>query len=119
LEKNMHNPTEPTGELTIGDKTYTLLFDFEAIAAAEDATGISLIAGLHEKDVNSPRISQVRALLWACLLPKQPKITRTEAASWVNRHNLNHIWGKVLQVWVDGMAEPEAAGSEDPPAGQS
>jgi hypothetical protein len=114
-----NNPTQPGVELTLGGLTYTLLFDFEAIATAEEATGQSLISGLHKKEVDSPRISLVRGLLWACLLPKQPAITQDEAAKLVNQHNLTAIWGKTLEAWVAGMAEPEAEEGGDPPVSQS
>jgi hypothetical protein len=106
------NPTEPTVELTISGETYTLFFSFDAIAAAEEATGLALISGLRQKDVDAPRISLVRALLFGCMLPHQPKTTLAEVAALVNQWNWSAIWEKVLEAWVAGMKKPEP--NEDP-----
>jgi hypothetical protein len=111
------NPTEPTVELTIDGETFILLFNFEAIADAEDATGLSLIAGLNRKDVDAPRISLVRALLWACMQPRQPDTTLAEASALVNQWTWVDIWGKVLEAWVAGMKKP-GPDSADPQMGQ-
>jgi hypothetical protein len=115
----MHaNPTEETVKLALDGETYKLFFALEAIAAAEDASGIPLITGLKEKDVNSPRISLVRAMLWGCLLPHQPKTTREEAAAMVTQWNWSKIWDRVLETWVAGM-KPPAEAESDPTPGQS
>jgi hypothetical protein len=114
----MHaNPTEETVRLELAGESYKLFFALEAIATAEDASGIPLITGLKERDVNSPRISLVRAMLWGCLLPHQPKITRQEAAAMVTQFNWSKIWDRVLEAWVAGM-KPLAA-EPDPTPDQS
>lgn len=112
------NPTEQTKDLTIDGVIYTLFFSFDAVAQAEEATELPLILGLRHRDINAPRVSLVRAMLWACLLPHRPTMTLAEASALVNLRNLHEVWAVVLNAWVAGMKEQrEAAG--DPPKGQS
>jgi hypothetical protein len=113
------NPTEPTEELVVNGETYTLFFNFEAVADAEEATGQPLILGLHKRDIQSPRIAMVRAMLWACLKPHHPEVTYATAAALVNARNARDVWGAVLDVWVAGMEEQKAESAGDPPKGQS
>jgi hypothetical protein len=115
-EKGMprKNPTEPTVELNIDGDSYRLLFSFEAIAEAEDLTGLPLISGLRKKDVDTPRIAFVRALLYACLRPHHSEVTYEEAAALVNQWNWSDIWGKVLDAWVAGMKKPDPKDAPDP-----
>jgi hypothetical protein len=112
------NPTQQTDSLVIDGETYVLFFDFEAIADAEELTGLPLISGLTKKDVNSPRISFVRALLYACIRPHQPKVTYEEAAAMVNQWNWSKIWERLLKVWVSGMKEPGPETEADPQVDQ-
>jgi hypothetical protein len=120
----MKNPIQPTTMLTIpdpikgGEVTFELLFDFEAIAQAEDATGRPLLNGLTRREVDRPTISFVRAMLFAALLPTQPKITVAEASAFVTRKTMTPIWGKVLEAWVACMQDPEESESPDPSQSQ-
>lgn len=109
------NPTEPSIELTIDGETYSLLFNFEAIAEAEEITGLPLISGLRKKDVDTPRISFVRALFFACMRTHQPKVTYDEAAALVNQWNWSEIWTRVLDAWVAGMKKPETTEPDPQP----
>ena len=113
------NPTQETVDLTLDGETYTLFFDLDAIAAAEDETGVALIAGMRKRDVDAPRISMVRALFWACLQPYQPKIELPQASAMVNQWNWSEIWEKVLETWVAGMKKPDPNAAADPQKGQS
>ena len=115
----IHNPTEPTVTLTLDGTNYALLFSLEAIATAEDATGLPLITGLRAKDVDTPRISMIRALLWACMLPNFPKTTREEAAALVTQWNWRDVWEKVVETWVAGMRKPSEDAASDPIDSQS
>ena len=116
----MHNPTKPTTPVTIGETTYQLLFDFEAIATAEDLTGRPLLTGLSKKDFATPTISLVRAMLYACLLPTQPQVTMDDVKGLITRKNLYVVWGTVISAWAAGMSEPEEDQiALDPTVGQS
>jgi hypothetical protein len=104
----MTNPVAPSTSLTIGNATFQLLYSFEAVAAAEDATDRALLTGLRSRDISSPSISLVRAMLYAAVLPLNPKVTLAEVKALVTRKNLSDIWTKVLNAWSAGMAEPDA-----------
>jgi hypothetical protein len=111
------NPTDPVVEITLGEKTYKLLFNFEAIASAEDVTGFSLISGLRSKDVDAPKISLVRALFWAQLRAYHPDLTYEAAAMLVTQWTWRSVWEKVIEAWVAGMKRVDPA--SDPTEGRS
>jgi len=107
------NTIQPKTPLVIAGKEYSLVYEFEAIAEAEEITGMALISGLTQKDVRTPKISLVRAMLFAGLHGRIPKITLAEASKLVNQHNWAQIWEKILEAWVECMKAPDEV--EDPP----
>lgn len=113
------NPTEPVTTLKVAGNEYRLLFTFDSIAEAEDATNRALITGLSKRDLLTPRISLIRAMLYAALLPYLPKITLAEASALVTQHNYNAIWAKLLAAWVACMAESEDDEGAGPTKAQS
>ena len=113
------NPTEQTVEIVIGGETYKLVFNLEAIAAAEELTDLPLITGIRPRDVQTPKISLVRAMLWASMHTHHPDVTPKDAAALVNQWNCRTIWGDVLTVWAAGMRKPDKYAVSDPPKGQS
>jgi hypothetical protein len=116
----MHNPTQGAVKIELGGTAYTLRFDFEAIAEAEDLTGKPLLTGLRERDVTSPTISLVRAMFYACLLPEHPYITFEQAKAMVTRKTLTDIWVKVLEAWsLSAPPAEEDQAATDPTEGQS
>ena len=60
----MQNPTSPAVTLQIAGSSFDLVFDFEAIADAEEITGRPLLTGLRRRDIESPSINLVRAMLF-------------------------------------------------------
>ena len=127
----MKNPIQPTTSLTIldptkgGEVTFELLFDFQAIARAEDISGRSLLIGIAHRDIAHPPLSFVCAMLFAALLHNEPKITFAEASAFVTWETADLIWGKVLEAWVAAMPKPKASpkldeeAPADPPTSQS
>lgn len=111
----MANPLMPVVELTIGEQSYKLRFDFEAIAQAEDAAGIALLTGLSPKDVKTPRVNIVRGMLYASMLCEQPDVQYVQVKLMVTRENIAAIWGKVLEAWVN-MLSDEKGEAKDPNA---
>ena len=118
----MKNPVKPSTTLEINGVKYELLFELEAVALAEDITDRPLLTGLRQKDITTPTISLVRAMLFACLAAKHPEITFALAKTFVTRKNWSEIWGTVLNAWTAGLAEPdpeEDAVDADPKTDQS
>jgi hypothetical protein len=103
----MGNPTAPAVKLTIDGQAFSLRFDFESIAVAEETVERPLLTGLKRRDVASPTINLVRGMLYACLLPDRPDITYPEVRQLVTRHNLVSVWGQVLKAWESGLVEPD------------
>jgi hypothetical protein len=132
--KMKHNPTNPVVKLTVDAKVYSLVFDFEAVAQAEEMLDRALLTGIHKKDIASPPISLVRAMLFACLRVHHPEIlfdashlqheaTEQEVVadvkSLVNRDNIRRIWDSVLEAWTAGLADDEETSPADPQKSQS
>ncbi len=121
----MKNPVQPDTEITLPDPmssgepiTLLLQFDFEAIARAEDITGRSLLLGLTRRDIDHPSISLVRAMFFAALLRREPKIEYSEAAAFVTQKTIGLVWGKVIAAWVASRREAEESNG-DPTIAQS
>ena len=118
----MKNPVQQSISLTVGDNKFELLFDFESVALAEELTDRPLLTGLDTRSINTPKISTIQAMLFACLLPKQPKTSLADAKLLVTRKNFRAVWSSVLNAWVAGLAEPdpeEDAVEADPKQDQS
>lgn len=115
------NPIAPSTTLVIGKQTFELLFDFESIALAEELTDRSLLTGLRSKDINSPSIRLVQAMLFACIHSNHPEVTFAEAKLLITRRNLSTVWGSILSAWSAGMSEPgpDDADDENPKTDQS
>lgn len=133
------NPTNPPVRVMIDDIVYSLVFNLDSVALAEELTNRPLLLGLQERDANSPTISLVRAMFYACVHTHHPEIQYdTEATpvatvsagpvpvppptvkSMITRKNIRGVWDKVIKAWLDGLAEPDKdAGAPAPPKGQS
>jgi hypothetical protein len=115
----MHNPVQPETKLTIAGAEYTLVFDFEAIAEAERLTKRPLLAGLQPEDVQTPTIDMVRAMLFACIHSRHPKLTIEEVNAFVTRKSFSRIWVKVLKAWTEDWADLAENAPADPLKSQS
>jgi cell envelope opacity-associated protein A len=103
----MSNPLLPVTLLMLGDRTFSLRFDFEAIAQAEEIVDRPLLTGLRQRDISTPTIGLVRAMLFASLHAGYPEITFDQVKEMVTRKNLVDIWTKVLSAWVDSAQVPD------------
>ena len=117
----MQNPTSPAVKLQIAGASFELVFDFEAIAEAEEITGRALLTGLRRRDIEAPSINLVRAMVFACIHKRHSLTTFEQVKPLVTRANITEVWGKVLEVWTEGLAEPEGevAVAADPLESQS
>lgn len=107
-------PADPTlefVELTLKGTTYRLCFDFEAMARAEEETGLSLILGL---DYKALRITQIRGLFRAAALKAHPDLTLAETTKLVTPVTASRIAAAVMAAWLKTLAESEGD-SENPP----
>jgi hypothetical protein len=111
----MTTPTATEHKLTLMGTTYTLAFDFQAIADAEEITGRSLITGLRQKDIDAPAVKLVQAMFYAVTRKHHEGLTYERVKALVTPKTLVPIWAAVLQVWIAGLAEPD----EGDPAGEA
>ena len=63
------NPTSTGGQncRSPAVRLISMVFDFEAIADAEEITGRALLTGLRRQDIEAPSINLVRAMAFACI----------------------------------------------------
>jgi hypothetical protein len=108
------NPVASVTKLELAGVTYSLIFDLEAVAVAEDLTGKPLLTGLRQIDINTPTISLVRNMLFACLHANHPEITLFGVKVLVTRANIWEVWTVVLNAWTAGLAEPDPDNAENP-----
>jgi hypothetical protein len=111
-----NNPLKPSTTLKVGKETYELLFTLEAVATAEELTDKSLLTGLTQKDITTPKLKLVYAMLYACLLDKQPQITYEQAKGLVTQKNWTAVWSTILNAWTAGLSEKDEddEGEQDP-----
>lgn len=103
----MANPTAPATSITIKGIKYPLVFDFQAVADAEEITGRSLIMGLRQKDFEAPSIKIVQAMLYACLKKTNPTISFELAKTFVTMKTIGKIWSAVTEAWAAAMTEAD------------
>jgi len=109
------DPTLPKVPLTIKGKTYFLVFDFNAIAKAEELTGLNLLAALDFSNLN---IVKYRALLYSALLTGSPKITLEEVGNLITVHNMGEVTLALVEAWTGSKPEVvEDKTKVNPPSG--
>lgn len=117
-----HDPTMPATKLDLGGETYDLLFDFEAIAEAEDAAREPLLFGLQDSDALHPRITLIRAMLYGALRRNHPELKFQDACALVTLETAAPIWATVTEAYQAFMPPPapkqEGAGTGDPRVAQ-
>lgn len=101
------DPTLPNVELTLGDKTYQLVFTFGALATASAklrAKGIQVNL-LHSLDLTALDADRVGPLLFAALLTHQPKIDIEEVEAKITMFNLGTIFEKIVEAYSASLAD--------------
>ena len=114
-----HNPVAPSTDVTLDGHTYSLRWDFEAIAQAEELTDRPLLTGISQADWTKPRINLVRAMFFACARPNHPDITLEKASKLVTAKTLTEIWLAVIAAWSAGIAGPNEEATADPTTAQA
>ena len=94
--------TLPNVPLTIDGVTRHLCFDFNAIAVAEELTGLNLLQSL---DLQNLSAVKYRALLYSTLLKENPKITIEEVGGMINLSTLPAITVALVHAWTGSQPE--------------
>ena len=90
--------------LEINGTTYTLEFDFNLLARAEQESGVNLMLGISHMNLAS--IGQLRGLLLGLLLKNHPKMTLETAGALFTTETLPKIAGAIAPLFPEAD-EPE------------
>jgi hypothetical protein len=104
------DPTVRFTKIDLNGKTYQLVYDFDAIAQAEDLTGLPLLVGVNWHGINARRI---RAMLFASLLKAHPEIKLKDVTKLITVSNLPKIETALVDAWWHSMPDQEEA-NENP-----
>lgn len=97
--------------LKLGKREYQLCYDFDAIARAEDITGMPLLLGV---DWHNMKSRELRALLYAAALKAQPDAKLADFTPYIRPAHTGAIVAALIKVWVTSNAEKEED-AENPP----
>ncbi|HET9087140.1 MAG TPA: hypothetical protein VFN53_06445 [Acidobacteriaceae bacterium] len=104
------DPTVETVALKLNGGEYELCFTFGALATAESylrRMGHADINMLRSFDFSGLGASDIAPLLFAAMLPKQPKTKYEDVAALVSFKSFEAILEALTQAYVKSMAEPE------------
>ena len=112
--KPKQNPALPRVPITLNGEEFVLQYDFNAIAVAEELTGLNLFSTF---DFTHLSVTKFRAMLFATLLHNHPNMTLEKAGSFVNAFTLADITVKMVEAWHASRPEVKEAegnvGAED------
>lgn len=101
------------GEAELEGTPYTLRYTFNSLCLVEEKAGINLI-DYFEKVLPHPNLSDMRFLLWAGLVPDNPKMTLNEAGDIMQDlgyHNIVAMVSRALKASL-GLKDIEPQGEE-------
>ena len=104
----MNRPTVPSVKITL-DRERTLRFDFNALAAFEEQTGLNALA---TEVWSNPTTKTLRAMLWSALLHEDPGLKISDLGALVHSGNIEEIYRKVKEASVAGSPEVETPAGE-------
>lgn len=101
----------------VGDKTYTLSFDFNAIADIEEAADCGIASMFEEKNVG---MKTMRFLFWGGLKTRVPGMTKQKAGELIQRYitengadKYQELSNRVIQALI------KSVGGEQPSTGDT
>jgi hypothetical protein len=103
----MANKIKGQRSFKVGDQTYTVHFDFNALAELEDATGMT-VPQISEQMQDSSCISIkfLRALTWAGLL-KHHGLSLEEVGELMSQGDMNELFLSVGEAFATSMMSDE------------
>lgn len=105
--KKKIDPTQPTTDVTLGDKTYTLCFNYRALAEAEAALrkqghDVNLLAAM--ADLN---FSTLPVIIAAGAHKHHPDVTLAEVEDHIHMGNVYEAAAAVQAAWLQSMPKVE------------
>lgn len=123
----MDSPLVPTAMIML-DKERTLRMDLNTFSDFEMMTGKSIMRGgleqcpedcVQEHEHKALSSSDIRALLWACLVQDDERLSVREVGSMLHPGNLTIIKDALTALTANAMPEPEEGSSPDPLAAKA
>jgi len=109
--------TKPNVSIKL-DKVRHLRLDLNAMSAYEEATGKSMFKGI---DLENMGATELRALLWACLIHEDEKLTLKQVGSFITTENMNEVSTNIAAAFSDAMPDSDGKQKDplpaNPPAG--
>lgn len=112
----MSNPLRGEATLAVGAQSYTLVFDINALCAAQDVVKIDLDAMLEEL-ASFRNISLLRAMLWAALLRNHPSVSLMQVGDIIGEAGMQQSFGAVLKAVAAAFPPPDGSALPNPPIG--
>ncbi len=107
------NPAWPYTEIVIDGTTYKMVFDYAALAQAEDY----LLRQGHEVNILVPMLrrtfSSLRVLFAVSLVAYHPDLDFSETQNWVTKENILEVIQAVDAAWNEAMPK-EGEGPPQP-----
>lgn len=108
----MSEPLVPRATITL-DHERTLRMDLNALADFERVSGKSVMRGGF--DLANLGISDIRCLLWACLVQEDESLSERQVGAMLHVGNLTLITDALTQLFGEAMPEAEEAGDSPLP----
>lgn len=105
MEQTIETP--PNVTLILGGVERALSFDFNTLVKAESHSESNLLQAL----ASQPNASDLRALLWAAMLPKNPALTIEQAGALITPANVGTIYRAIVAAF---FGTDNTAGAETP-----
>lgn len=109
------SPVLPRVPLTVNDTTYHLVWSFNAIARAEQLTGVNMFAYM---DFGNMSVTNMRAMLFAALLTEHPDFTLEQAGDLMQTTTITVIYEALLQSWLGSHPEKKDKDKANPPSAE-
>jgi hypothetical protein len=97
-------PTIPSVKIEL-DKERTLRFDFNALSAFEEQTGLS---SLDPTVWRSSNAKTIRAFLWSALIHEDESLTLKSVGAMIHAGNLEYVSKKIRDAAAASSPEPSA-----------
>ena len=99
----MDNP-KPTAEVKIGEKTYTMTFDFNAMAIIQEETGRNPFGSDLWNNLGPLEVIDV---LYGFLNTQHPEIKKENLRKMIHIGNMKHIITVMQEAWEKAIPEDD------------
>jgi len=97
----------------IGGESRRLVYDFNALASIEEATGRNMLDG---SGWLKPKAKDFRAFVWAGLLHDWPEVTLEQVGRWLSEANLQDVAAAFVRARAASSPKPAKEGKAASPA---